>query len=450
MESVMREKIVIKNGSVLLPDGLKRTDIEMSGGIISKVDPSIPVGSDSLEIDAAGKFIIPGFIDIHTNGIAGFDLTLGVYDDTKDTFNSDEQLYLSGLDVALRKFAETGVTRALLTSLASPVANLRKVFQYVERYRHAFHGQPWVDVLEGLYIEGTFMKDPEYRGAHNPDYFHEPSISLFDELQSAAAGLIKAVNVVPEWGAPAFELIKYLTAKGIVCAAGHTGASGDQYSQAISDGTRLAIHFPNGPTGSSVKPFDSGGAVESVLRADDVSVELIADGYHVDKAYIMDIIKRKGYDNVAVITDSMFPTLLEGLDRFSMLGVDGKISAGGEYLQIADRGNALFGSTLTMDKAFSNILNWLTSSMEGVWYRVHAPLSFEEAMSKASAMCSRNPARILGIFEPKTAKDEKEMSHYTGSIEVGKCADVVIADISGNEGNRRVKIERVLVKGRPV
>ena len=92
MESVMREKIVIKNGSVLLPDGLKRTDIEMSGGIISKVDPSIPVGSDSLEIDAAGKFIIPGFIDIHTNGIAGFNLTLGVYDDTKDTFNSSNKL----------------------------------------------------------------------------------------------------------------------------------------------------------------------------------------------------------------------------------------------------------------------------------------------------------------------------------------------------------------------
>jgi len=138
-----------------------------------------------------------------------------------------------------------------------------------------------------------------------------------------------------------------------------------------------------------------------VLRSDEVSAEIIADGYHVDKSYAMDTIKRKGFERVVAVTDSMFPTMLEGVKKFSMLGVDGEVSPNREYLQIAERGDALFGSTLTMDKAFSNILSWLTEPIEGVWYRSHEPLSFEEALSKASDMCSRNPARVGGIFEPK-------------------------------------------------
>jgi N-acetylglucosamine-6-phosphate deacetylase len=181
-----------------------------------------------------------------------------------------------------------------------------------------------------------------------------------------------------------------------------------------------------------------------------VFAEIIADGYHVDKAYVMDAIKRKGTDKVVVITDSMFPTMLEGLDKFSMLGVEGRVSSNGEYLQIADRGNALFGSTLTMDKAFSNILNWLTSPVEGIWYKMHEPLNFEEALLKASEMCSGNPARVIGILGPTTTVDPKDMSCYTGSIETGKSADVLIADITGIQGDRKVKIERAFVNGQPV
>ncbi len=445
----MQDKTVIKNGSVLLPQGLKETDLELSGGIVSRIGTRISADTDATVIDADGKFVIPGFIDIHTNGIAGFDLTLGVYDRERDGFISDEEEYLDGLDNALREYALTGVTRAVLTSLASPVQDLEKVFRYVSAYRENYRARAWNGVLAGLYVEGTFMKEKGYRGAHNADYFNVPSKGLFDELQRAAGGLIKIVNVVPEWGAPALELIKYLTAKDIICAAGHTGATGSRYSMAIDHGTRLATHFLNGPTGSSVKPFDGGGATERVLRADQVFAEIIADGYHVDKAYVMDAIKRKGTDKVVVITDSMFPTMLEGLDKFSMLGVEGKVSSNGEYLQIADRGNALFGSTLTMDKAFSNILNWLTSPVEGIWNKLHEPLDFEEALLRASDMCSGNPARILGLFEPRVTNDNNDRSRHTGSIEAGKSADVLIADIEGTQGKRRVKIDMVFVNGQP-
>ncbi len=443
----MYRKVLIKNGSVLLPDGPKVADIELSGEIIAHIDRHLPAGRSSTVIDAEGKYVLPGFIDIHTNGIGGFDLTKGVYDSEGGSFVSSEETYMKGLDEALRKYAGTGVTRAVLTSLASPISELQRVFSYVNKYRNKSQKHAWGDVLAGLYVEGTFMKRAEYRGAHNPEYFNEPSIELYDRLQSAAGRLIRIVNVVPEWGSSALDLIKYLTEKGIVCAAGHSGATGVEYARAVANGTRLAVHFLNGPTGSSTKPFDGGGAVESVLRDDNVCAEIIADGYHVDKSYVMDTIKRKGFDEVVVITDSMFPTLLEGLQTFSMLGVEGKVSSNGQYLQIADRGNALFGSTLTMDKAFSNILNWLTEPIEGVWYRRHEPLSFEEALSKASSVCSRNPARTLGIFEPKESKVMDSLKGYTGSIEIGKSADLIVADIEKTQGKQHVEVNKVFVKG---
>ena len=443
----MNNKIIIRNGKVLLQDGLKSVNIVIEdSSIVNIVEHPDNIKSD-IEIDAQGKFVLPGFIDVHTNGIAGFDLTNGVYNLETGEFISDRDSYLNGLNNALKEYARTGVTRAVLTSLASPLDQLKKVFHFVNEYKKNHIDSPWKGVLEGLFVEGTFMKLVDYRGAHNPDYFYEPSIELFNELQNASGGLIKVVNVVPEWDEPAFNLIKYLFEKKIVCAAGHTGAIGFQYDKAIKNGLRLAVHFLNGPTGSSSKSLDGGGAVENVLRAKNMYVEIIMDGYHVDKAYVMDTIKRKGFDKVCAITDSMFSASFSELKKFNILGVSGVVSENGEYLQIADREYSLFGSMLTMDTAFSNVLTWLTTPIEGIWHAMHQPLEFEDALIKTSNLCSKNPAKILGIYQPESKQDKVPTKNFTGSIEIGKCADVIIADIEKLKDGYKLKIENVFVKG---
>ena len=392
----MNKKVKIINGKVLLPKGISEVNISVENGSILSIGQQMQPEESALVIDAKGKYVLPGFIDVHTNGIAGFDLSNGVYKPEDGEFDSDKGIYLEGLDNALKEYARTGVTRAVLTSLASPIEQLKRVFGYVKDYKNNHINSPWKNVLEGLFVEGTFMKLVDYRGAHNPEYFYEPSIELFNELYEAAGGLIRVVNVVPEWGDPALNLIEYLFSKDIVCAAGHTGAIGFQYEKAIKHGLRLAVHFLNGPTGSSSKSLDGGGAVENVLRAKNMFVEIIVDGYHVDKAYVMDTIKRKGFDNVCAITDSMFAASFEAVKQFNILGVTGIVSESGDYLKIADREHTLFGSMLTMDVAFSNVLNWLTTPIEGIWHAMHNPLEFEDALLKTSALCSRNPARILG------------------------------------------------------
>jgi len=430
----MPERIQILNGNLVLPSSVIVENLEIEAGIITNIDSRSRMKNPDRQIDATGKYILPGFIDIHTNGIAGFDLTNGVYDVPAGHFVSDEETYMKGLERALYRYLQTGVTQVILTSLAAPIDQLKKIFGYIKQYKNLGAGN-WQDILGGIFVEGTFMKLFDFRGAHNPDYFYEPSLSLFDQLQDASGNMIKIVNIVPEWGMPALQLIKQLSGKNIVCAAGHSGATGWQYELAIENGLRLAVHFLNGPTGSSSKSFDGGGAVEAILRSDKMYVELIVDGYHVDKAYVLDTIKRKSCDKVIAITDSMFAAELPGLKEFEVFNVKGKVAENGEYLQIKDRDNALFGSKLIMTEAFNNLLNWLTTPNNGIWNARHEPLAFEDALTKVSAMCSRNPARVLGVDD------------HTGSIATGKRADMLIGGITRDDNGYRFSIDNVFLNG---
>ncbi len=445
----MKKKIKIINGLVVLPDGIKSASIEIEDGLIADISSRTKKMKSDTVIDAKGRYVLPGFIDIHTNGTAGFDLTNGIYDINTGKFISGEQAYINGLIKALRAYTRSGATRVVLTSLAAPVQQLIKVFGHINKFKNEYTSSGLQPVLEGLFIEGTFMKLPEYKGAHNPDYFNKPSIKLFDELQEAAGSLIKIVNIVPEWGDDALSLIKYLSKKNIVCAAGHTGAIGFQYQEALKSGLTLAVHFLNGPTGSSCKTLGNGGAVETILRSKEMFAEIIVDGYHVDKAYVMDIIKRKGFDKVCAITDSMFAVGIKKLKNFHMLGVDGTVSPDRKYLTVTGKKYNLFGSALTMDQAFANLLTWLTNSIEGIWNQVHPPLGFEEALVKTSALCSINPAKVLNIYEPGLRTGRFNSTVYTGSLEVGKSADLLIAGIKKLKHNYEIKIDNTFVKGQP-
>jgi len=214
-----------------------------------------------------------------------------------------------------------------------------------------------------------------------------------------------------------------------VCAAGHSGATGAQYRAAIEKGSTLAIHVMNGPSSSSSKPFNGGGVLEVLLQSDKVYAEIIVDGYHVDKSYVMDIVKRKGIDKCVVVTDSMFVSTMKGIREFEISGIRGKVSSNGKYLRMVDRGDALYGSVLTMDRAFQNMMNWFMTPLPGIWNRLHEPCTFEEALLKTSRLCSASPAKALGVYEPSYWNLTNNLSYGTGDISVGRRADLVVADI---------------------
>ncbi len=438
-------KILIKNGSVVLPETVKRCNVVIESGIVSYVGNEVVADQNSVEIDAKNKYILPGFVDLHTNGAAGFDCSAGLYNSSTGQFDAGKEAIAIGLDRALRYFLSKGTTKVALSTVAAPIRQLQQVFGYINAYLSSQPRGGIAGVLAGLYIEGSFIKMLQFRGAHNPAHFLLPSVEIVEGLQNAANGLIKVVNVPPEHDDAALEVIEYLTKSGIVAAAGHTGATADQFEKALRKGLSLAIHFLNGPTGSSTKPFHGGGAVEAILSAEDMFLELITDGYHVSPAYVLDTIKRKGYDRTAIVTDSMFLTGLPEVKEFEVSGIKGKVSDNGKYLQCLDNEGSLFGSVLTMDKAFINVLNWLTSPMKGIWNALHSPLSFEEALVATSRMCSLIPARILGIHPVDQSRSQALAS---GSVDVGKKADILIAEIADQDGKYKLSIEKVLVGGR--
>jgi len=387
-----------------------------------------------------GSFIFPGFVDIHTHGAGLFDFSAGRYDVETNSFQSSADIYQQALPRYVNLRTRTGVTSLYLATIAASIDQLRFCFEQLKEYMDSGNNGKDGCVIKGCLLEGTFA-NARMCGAQNPDYILSPDINKFNELNQS--GLIKLANVVPDYGEDAFKLIKALTEKGIVAGAGHTNGTADQFKIAADNGLSYIIHFLNGPTGTSFKPFDHGGAVEGVLQDDRIYVELIADGFHVNPDYMRDVIERKGVDKVIAVTDAVFVSQAEGITDFEMGGIAGRVSGDGKYVYVVDSEPlSLFGSVLTMDKAFSNILSLLTKDMQGVWHRNHKAMDFDRAVLAAARMCATNPCDML---EQHGAEDTQ-----TGSVKEGKWADLLIADVKGQPGNYELDVQKVFVRGSEV
>jgi N-acetylglucosamine-6-phosphate deacetylase len=214
-----------------------------------------------------------------------------------------------------------------------------------------------------------------------------------DELkkwQELSEGAIKLITIAPETSEDnGSEFIKAANELGILVSIGHTDASYEQAKNAIANGITHCTHLFNAmPPIHHRKP----GAIGAILESESVYVELIADGVHVHPSILRMACKAVGYERVILITDA-----ISGADM-----PDGKYSLGDQEVFVSN-GTAQFadgtlaGSVLNMNKAFSNIQEFL---------------SIDPAT--ASMMTSGNAARHLGV-------DDK-----FGTIEVGKRADLVV------------------------
>ncbi len=406
---------IIKGGSVVLPNRVARQDILIEDGFISKIGDHLEGAPCEY---AKGQFILPGFIDIHNHGAAGFDFSFGQYHLEGDTFSTKLHDFEVGLEHALNYYLSRGVTKVYLTSMAAPVDKLAQAFANLDQFltKHPNYQA----LVGGINVEGTFLKDPAYAGAQNPAFFYQLDPQIIDELQSASGQRIKVINIPPEHGKTALPLIENLSSQNIVVAAGHTSCYGDELEDAVHAGLSLAVHFLNGPARCSYKSFHKGGAQEMMLRSDQMYLEIIADGYHVDPAYFRDVLARKGTEKIIIITDSMFANGLNNLEQFSLFGLKGAVSNNREFLKMSGSEDTLFGSVLSSNRAFSNVTKWLQNTTVGVWNRHHESLSFEQAMMAASQMCSVNPSRLLKM----NARTETEPA--TGCLRPGNVADLVI------------------------
>jgi len=420
--------VQLKGGFIVTARGVERADIILREG---KVELAAETDRCDRVVDITGKYVVPGFVDIHFHGYNLFEFTTGLYDVKPETFDNSPAAYDYGFEMLSNTLIKFGVTGFYVGTWASPIANIRNCYAQLYRYLNRTNNRPGAKIFGG-FLEGSFI-NPRMAGAQNPDYVLEFRTDSFDRIEDK--GTIKLANVVPDFGRPSYELTEYLAGKGVVVGAGHSNATCEQIVEAARAGLKYFIHFTNGPTGGSYKPFHGGGAIEAILKSDELYAEQILDGYHVNPAYVRDILKRKGVDRIIGVTDCLF-TAGSKVKRFTSGGVRGVLSESGEYFEVEGVPNTLFSSNLTMDRGFANLLNWLTMDMQGIWNRLHNAFEFEQALVTVTKILSTNPCVLTGL--------DKE---GCGSIEDGAKADLCVLDIIGSPGNYRVIVESTIVDG---
>lgn len=334
------------------------------------------------EIDATGCYVIPGLVDIHFHACVGYD-------------------FCDGTKEAIQKMAEyelaNGVCAICPASMTFSEDKLTEIFQVAAEYKKEAEdkkvsGKNSDDKaadLVGINMEGPFISQAK-KGAQNGEFIHTPDADMFYQLQKAADGLIKLVDIAPEVDG-AMECIRKIAGDVRVSVA-HTAADYETADQAFRNGAKHVTHLYNG-----MIPFShrEPGVLAAANDNKDVTVELICDGVHSHPGTVRMTFDLFGDDRVIMISDSMMACGLE----------DGQYTLGGQAVTV--RGNL---ATLTeagnIAGSVTNLMNCIRTAVK----EMGIPL--ESAVKCATI----NPSKAIGI--------EKDY----GSLSVGKKANVVLLD----------------------
>ncbi|OGF51089.1 MAG: hypothetical protein A2231_08810, partial [Candidatus Firestonebacteria bacterium RIFOXYA2_FULL_40_8] len=416
----------IINAKLVTPAGIKKGSLLIDNNKIVKI-VSGKIDADYLE-DAKGAYVLPGFFDTHIHGGGGYDSSNARFDLKKNAFTAKEEDYAKGIETILRTHAKFGTTSMILSTGTNSEENISKYMKYAGYFVNNYAGGA---KLLGEDIEGVFIKDPAYAGAQSLKYLKEPDIKLFDRLMKVSGGTIKRVLVAPEWGNSAIKLIKHLVKNNVVPGVGHSGATYEEFMRAYNAGVKVLIHFGNGPMSQN---FKGGGILDAAFfLRDKIYAEIICDYYHINPKWVSSFLKNFG-SKVIGVTDAMFPVgCAKGIKEFEM---GGKICAvGKDVLKLKGSKSTLFGSMLTMDKAFQNFLNIYTKNISGYLTGplFENPITLEKALMETSKAMSLNPARLYGF--------DKEI----GTLEKGKSADIVVMDIKKSGKDYKCTVKKVFV-----
>ena len=371
----------IYNGRILMPDRVVANGyLVVRDGIITHMgsgDIDVP---GAVGIDAGGRYVAPGFIDIHVHGGGGHDFM----DGTVEAF----------LGVA-ETHARYGTTAMLPTTLTSELSAL---FDLFEVYRAAISRNVSGAQFLGLHLEGPYFAMNQ-RGAQDPRYIRDPDPLEYEEIFARSGGDIARWSAAPELpGAHAFA--RYMRERGVLVAWAHTDALYDDVVAGFEQGFTLATHFYSAMNGVVRRDaFRYAGAIEAAYLIDEMDVEVIADGVHCPAPLLQLVYKIKGPDRVALITDAMRAAAMpEGESILGSLKDGLPVIVEDGVAKLPDR-SSFAGSVATADRLVRTMV-----------FEAGVPLL------EAVRMITATPARILGVGDRK------------GSLAVGKDADIVIFD----------------------
>ncbi len=347
-------------------------------GRIAEVDPEpSQLPPNCRRIDARGRRLTAGLIDIHTHGIHEF------------SYEADPQSLIAGASIAAR-YGTTTVLPTLYKILnGNGLAKLETLAASIDQTANI--------CIPGFHLEGPFLAIPGAGASTIPG-----DIKLLEEILAATQARVCAMSVSPECP-NILPIIERLREREIVVFLTHTKASVDQTQAAIDAGARHATHFYDvfpvpEETEAGVRPV---GAVETILADDRCTVDFICDGVHVDPMAIRAARAAKGASGIVAITDSNIGAGLGDGTYPTSWGYNIRVRRG-DAARVDDVSHPLHGllsgSSLTMDRAINNLRAWLRGPEHEIW-----------------AMGTRNPARVAELKSK-------------GVLEAGADADFVLWD----------------------
>jgi N-acetylglucosamine-6-phosphate deacetylase len=352
-------------------------------GIGRDAPPDLP--ADALHIDADGAYLLPGFVDIHVHG--GFNVE--AMDATPLALETMAALY-----------ARHGVTSFLATTWTD---SRERITAALENARDCIGPMPNGATLRGVHLEGPYL-NPAKGGAQNLDHIRRADRD--EALPWLDMGVIRLVSLAPEYEENHW-LIEECVQRGITVSAAHTDGTYEDIVGAVRLGLRNSTHTYNAMSGlHHRKP----GVLGAMMSIPEITCELIADNIHVHPAAMRLLWNAKNFQNVVLITDSIRATGMA--DGTYPIDDERSIQVKGGIARLPD--GTLAGSTLTMDRALRNFIHAAGASLD---------LAYETT--------STTPAESVGLDD------------VTGSITVGKDADLVLLD-------RDLQVMTTIAQGRVV
>jgi N-acetylglucosamine-6-phosphate deacetylase len=352
----------VLGGRLVLADRVEAGRIVVTGDRIAAIEAD--------DAEGGGPFLAPGYVDVHVHGWGGHD-AMG------------DEASLSGM---ARTLASHGVTGFLPSAVTAPLAALSG---FADRVRRWISTAP-ADGAEplGFNLEGPFIS-PRKAGAQDVEFALIPGEVDRARLEALLDGL-RLTTVAPELEG-SIALIGWLTERGVRVSLGHSAATAAQAALGYAAGATSTTHLFNGMSGAD--HHDPGLAV-AALTTDAAFVELIADGFHVDRALWPMILRSKPEGRVILVSDAA-PLAGTGEGR-GWLGRF-EVEVRDDQCRLVSGGN-LASSLIALDSAVRNLV-----------------MAGSASLPVAAAAAGRAPLALLGIED-------------RGRIAPGQRADVVELD----------------------
>ena len=383
----------IVNATLILPDRLVPDGaVEIAGERLAAAGArrDLPEGSGPV-VDAGGGFVAPGYVDLHVHG-----------GDNADFMDGTARAF----ETVIRAHTRHGTTSIVPTST---VARHEQTMTFLEHTR-AFQRrnadrQPGLARTLGAHLYGPYFAE-EKVGCHPKEPLRPPTRQEFEQYLDFA-GVLLTATCAPELPGAA-DFYRAASAKGVRLNAGHSNATWTEMAAAHALGVRHVDHFYCAMSSVASLRVRCGtpmqaSMMEFVLDTPDMTTEVLADGQHLSPELLRFVVKWKGADKTALVTDCS-----RALDQPPGEYVFGPLDDGETFVNDGTVGRMPGSENLA-------------SSVRGMDFMVrylHQVAGVD--LPAAVRMASLTPATIVGV------------DHEIGSLAVGKRADLVVLDAGLN------------------